>query len=457
MRDQQTARTPVQPHGVTRQLAEYSSALRYEELPEDVRTIVKHCVLDWLGVTLAGSREETGQIVMAETLEQGGDLQATLVGNGRKTGIVQAALANGTSSHALDYDDVQFDLFGHPTVTVLPAILALAERNGHDGRELMTAFVAGVETECRIGLLATADHYARGYHATGTIGTFGAAAGAARMMGLDTDACARALGIAGTQAAGLKASFGTMCKPLHAGKAASNGLFAAILAKRGFTSPEDVLECSQGFVDTQSPSRDPAAALDRLGEKFHTRNILFKYHAACYGTHASIDAARRMVDEHGIAPTKIAKVELRVPTRNLKVCNIKNPSTGLEAKFSLRHTAAMAFVGVNTGDIAVYTDATATDPALVALRDKVHVVGEESLARGECELIVSMDDGVVFRRSGDASQPETDLDHQGHRLREKFSMIATPVIGDDKAREVIRLVDELDEIEDFSDLMARCH
>ena len=165
------------------------------------------------------------------------------------TSVVQAALVNGATGHALDYDDVNMTMVGHPTAAVAPAILALAEKNNLGGKAFLTALIA---TECRIGVLMNESHYNAGWHATGTVGSFGAAAGAASMLGLQVEACARALGIAGTQAAGLKSMFGTMCKPFHAGKAASNGLYAAMLSSRGFESRIDVLECDQGFADTQT-------------------------------------------------------------------------------------------------------------------------------------------------------------------------------------------------------------
>lgn len=455
--DKQTVLAEAQSEGLTRRLTEYTSALAYEALPEDVRAVARHCLLDWFGVTLAGSREDTARIVLAEALEQGGAAQATLIGNGARTGVLQAALVNGTTSHALDYDDVQFAMFGHPTVAVVPAILALAERDGLGGKALITAFVAGVEAACRIGLLATDGHYARGYHATGTFGALGAAAGAARLLGLDAGTTALALGIAGTQAAGLKAVFGTMCKPLHAGKAAANGLYGALLARRGFTSRGNILECDQGFISTLSPGIDVEAAMRGLGESFHTRDILFKYHAACYGTHASINAARRLGERHEIDPANVAKIEVKVPVRNLKVCNIQSPETGLEAKFSLRLTAAMALAGVSTADIAAYTDELCRVPALVALRDKTRIVGDKSFGRGQTEVIVSMRDGVVYREVGDVSVPESDLAHQGKRLEEKFRAIATPVIGARKAERLLGLVEDLDSLDDVSALIACAH
>jgi 2-methylcitrate dehydratase PrpD len=440
--------------GLTRALADYSSGLRFEDIPGDVRTIVKHCVLDWLGVTLAGSREDAGRIVREEALEQGGAPQATIIGDGARTGVGQAALVNGTASHALDYDDVHFAFLGHPTVTVLPAVLALAERDACNGRELITAFVAGVEVGSRVGEYVTEAHYARGHHATGTLGTFAAAAGAARMLALDAEACATSLGIAATQAAALKSMFGTMCKPLHAGKAAASGQYAALLAKRGFTSRGDGIECSQGFADTQSPVAEPEGALEGFGERFHCRDFLFKYHAACYGTHSSIEALARLKAAHGIDSSAVDKVEIRVPTRNLRVCNIQEPCTGLEAKFSLRFVSAMTLAGRSTSDIASYTDAICSDRELVELRDRIRIDGDGDLARGTSEVIVSMRDGVVYREFGNVSTPSNDLEGQGRRLEDKFVTLASPVTGEETAREIVDLVRKLEEL-DRIDTLAR--
>jgi len=442
--------------GLTGALARYSSGLRFGDIPADVHAVVKHCVLDWLGVTLAGSREDAGRIVREEALEQGGAPQATLIGDGSRISVGQAALVNGTTSHALDYDDVHFAFLGHPTVTVLPAVLALAERDAHSGRQLMTAFVAGVEVGSRVGQYVTEAHYARGHHATGTLGTFAAAAGSARILGLDAEACSTALGIAATQAAALKSMFGTMCKPLHAGKAAANGQYAALLAKRGFSSRSDAIECSQGFADTQSPTCEAEGVLDGFGTHFHSRDFLFKYHAACYGTHAPIEALTRLKDAHGIDPHAVDKVEIRVPTRNLTVCNIHEPRTGLEAKFSLRLVSAMALAGKSTSNIAGYVDGLCTDQELVRLRDRMRVVGDSELERGTSEVIVSMDDGVVYREFDNGSVPSQDLDRQGQRLEDKFMVLASPVIGDGKAREIVDLVRKLDELESMEALVQRC-
>ena len=223
--------------GLTRALAEQARTLSYADLPDDVRTLARQCVLDYVACTLAGAKEELTDILLAEAQEQGGAPIATVIGHAARLPVLSAALVNGAASHALDFDDVNLAMTGHPSVVLLSALLALAEERGSSGQDVLTAFVAGYELQCRLGLLLAPGHYnTLGFHATGTLGSFGAAAACAHLLGLDAEKFATALGIAGTQAAGLKSMFGTMCKPLHAGKAAYHGLLAARLAQRGFTA-----------------------------------------------------------------------------------------------------------------------------------------------------------------------------------------------------------------------------
>src|SRR5205823_1182453 len=284
--------------------------------------------LDYYGVALAGASDPLVRILLDEANEAGGAPQAGIIADTARLPILAAALVNGAASHALDYDDVNMAMPGHPSVAILPALLALAELRGSSGREVITAFVAGYETACRIGAALQPGHYNLGFHATATVGCFGVAAACARLLRLDTAATAMALGIAGTQAAGLKSQFGTMCKPFHAGKAAHNGLLAARLAARGFSSRTDIVECVQGFALTHGPDFAPAAALATPEGGFHLLANLFKYHAACYFTHAPIECARRLRREHGLTPEMIARITLRIDTSCDRVCNITTPVDG---------------------------------------------------------------------------------------------------------------------------------
>src|SRR5437660_1056232 len=252
----------------------------------------------------------------------------------------------------------------------------------------IAAFVAGYETCCRVGMAMRPGHYGRGFHATGTVGAFGAAAACARLLGLDADATAQALGIAGTQASGLKSQFGTMCKPFHAGKASQNGLLAARLAARGFSSRPDLVECEQGFALTHGPDFRPEAALAEPPGGFHILANLFKYHAACYLTHGPIECARQVRQRHGVRPEEIAGINLKLDRSCERVCNILAPTDGLESKFSLRQTVAMALAGVDTASLGAYSAATATDPALMALRDKIVLDFQDDWPQAAAEIEV---------------------------------------------------------------------
>jgi 2-methylcitrate dehydratase PrpD len=427
--------------GATATLADAARGLSFEELPAEVVAVAKHCLLDWLGVTLAGSREPLASILADELLVggDGGGGEATVVGRPERASAPTAALVNGAAGHALDFDDTHLGMMGHPTAPVAPAVLALAERTGASGADVLTALVAGIETECRLGALVGPSHYATGFHATATLGTFGAAAACARLLELDEEQWLHALGIAGTQAAGLKAVFGTMCKPLHAGKAAANGLFAATLAARGFTSTEAILEDKQGFLATHSAGDARPAPTG-----FLIRQTLFKYHAACYLTHAAIEAALGL----GVQPGDVESIEIRVDPGVLDVANIQAPRTGLEGKFSLRAVTAMALLGDDTADPAAYGDARMADGDLVALRDRVTVVGDDGIRRATARVHARTTDGRELDTDADATVPEADLERQQERLVAKFHALE----GEPRAA-VVGAVERIDEVPDVHGLM----
>jgi len=409
-------------------------------------------MLDYYGVALAGADDPLAAILLEELAEAGGAAQAGVVGHKLRLPALSAALVNGAIGHALDYDDVNLAMPGHPSVAILPGLLALAEARQSSGREVIAAFVAGYETACRIGSALRPGHYNLGFHATGTVGAFGAAAACARLIGLDAEATARALGIAGTQAAGLKSQFGTMCKPFHAGKASQNGLLAARLAARGFSSHPDLVECEQGFALTHGPDFNPEAALAEPANGFHIHANLFKYHAACYLTHGPIECARQIRDRHGVKPNEIARITLSLDKSCDRVCNIPAPTDGLEAKFSLRQTVAMALSGVDTASLTTYSAATANDPALVRLRQKVALDFRDGWPQAAAELEVATSDGRVLKASHDAGIPSPDIAAQGERLAAKFDALAEPVLGTARARELRAAILGLDELGDIGAL-----
>jgi len=429
---------------LTRTLASRATVLTYEALPEPVRALARQCILDYCGVALAGAADPLVRILLDEANDAGGAPQAAIIADTARLPVLAAALVNGAASHALDYDDVNLAMPGHTTVAILPALLALAEHRKSSGRELIAAFVAGYEAACRIGSALRPGHYERGFHSTGTVGAFGAAAACARLLGLDAEATARALGIAGTQAAGLKSQFGTMCKPFHAGKAAQNGLLAARLAARGFSSRTDLVECVQGFAATHGPDFHPEAALAEPANGFYIYANLFKYHAACYMTHAPIECGRELRDKYGLNSEGIAEITLSVHRGSERICNIPAPTDGLQAKFSLRQTEAMALSGVDTASLGAYSEETAADPALVALRERINFDFRDDLPEAAAELTVTLRDGRTVRAQFDAGIPSADIAAQGARLAAKFNALAEPVLGAARARDLRGAIDALD-------------
>jgi len=304
--------------------------------------------------------------------------------------------------------------------------------------------VAGYETACRIGLLVAPGHDRLGFHATGTIGTFGAAMGCAHLLGLDAERSAHALGIAASEAAGLKAMFGTLCKPLHAGRAAYNGLLAARLAARGFTSRPDALECAQGFAATHGPDFHPEAALAEPEGGWHLRGTLFKYHAACFSTHAPIEAARRLRLSHALTADRIDAVTVQVDQSCEGSCNIAAPRTALEAKFSLRLAVAMALAGLDTGRLDTWSDAACDEPILLRLRDRTRIEFQRGWPACRAEVAVHLADGTIFSAEHDSGTPATDLTEQGRRLELKFSGLVSPVLGRRKMTALSQAIAELE-------------
>jgi 2-methylcitrate dehydratase PrpD len=439
---------------VTRTLVEHTRSIQWSGLPADVREIACQCVLDWIGVALAGSVDALPRLLIDEALAEGGKPLATVVGHRVRIAPLQAALINGSASHVLDYDDVNLSMNGHPTAAILPALLALGEARAASGGELIAAFIAGYEIACRVGLLVAPAHYARGYHATCTVGAIAAAAGCARLLKLDAAQTAHAIGIGATQASGLKSMFGTQCKPFHAGLAAHNGLRAARLAASGMAARDDALECAQGFASTLSSDFNPKAALAER-DLFHVQDNLFKYHASCFGTHASIECVRQLREANSLEARRIKHVTVRVERGADAVCNIAAPQTALEAKFSLRFMTAAALLGSDTSDLALFNDAMTREPGLCAMRDKVKVELMEGWPMMQSEVIVELDDGRSLRATHDAGIPSTDYVQQGERLRAKFERLAEPVLGGTRCRRILELVDAIDRTA-VVDLMSAC-
>ena len=449
-----TATTQQPEAQVTRNLANWTAGFDAKAVTPSAETWARHCLLDWFGVTIAGAKEPLADIV-AEEFASGVSGPSTLIARGAKASPHDAALVNGALSHALDYDDVNSLMHGHPSAQVAAAVLAIGEALGASGRDTLNAFIAGYEVECRFGHMCGDDHYQNGFHATGTVGTFGAAAGACRLMGLDAERTARALGIAASQAAGLKINFGTMTKPFHAGKAAQNGLIAARLAARGFTAREDAIEAPQGFVATQVPGFRAAAMRPDSKAPFAVESNLFKYHAACYATHSSIEAIRELKRRHNIGADDVKAMTLTIDQGHLKVCCIPDPKTGLEIKFALQHLAGMALAGADTAALGTYSDENAIDPKYAAIRSRIKldprkIPGADRMGAG---VAMELSDGRRVEMTFNVGIPATDVAAQEQKLVAKFHALAEPVIGRQRTRVALGHILRFEELPNLKALM----
>jgi 2-methylcitrate dehydratase PrpD len=397
-------------------------------LPASARQMARFSLFDWMVVGRAGRDQPVARIVHDYVLAEGGRPVASLIGGGMAPAR-GAALANGTVSHALDYDDTHFGHVGHPSVAILPAALAVAEEIDASASDIVDAFLVGAEASIRIGMALGRGHYERGFHQTATAGTFGATVAAARLYGLGESEMRNALSLVATRASGLKSQFGTMGKPFNAGIAASNGVEAAGLAKRGFVSADDGIAGPQGFIATHSdvPEADPEAG------GFLFEDVKYKFHACCHGTHAMIEALK------AAGPVDAGAVRVRVNPRWLKVCDIKAPRTGLEVKFSYAWLAAMVLAGIDTAADVTYRDALAGDPTLAGIAARVTVAGDAALADTATEVEIVTADGRTIRVAHDLAAPlPPEAVERGLRAK------AAALLGAEEAGRLWALVSEAD-------------
>jgi 2-methylcitrate dehydratase PrpD len=355
---------------VTRTLARFIVNHRYADVPQKVRHQAARSFLNWVGCAVGGSRHETVERALAALDEFSGPRVATILGRGEKLDVMLAALVNGTSSHTFDFDDTHLKTVIHPSGPVASAILALAEKTPVRGEDFVHAFVLGVETECRIGNAVYPSHYDVGWHITATAGVFGAAAAAGRLLGLTEQQMVWALGIAATQSSGLREMFGTMVKPFHPGNAARNGLLAAFLAHRDFTSAERSIEGRRGFANVLAAERNLAEITERLGETWEIALNTYKPFACGIVEHPAIDGCIELRNEHNLKAGDIESISLRVHPLVLELTGKKAPQAGLEGKFSVYHSCAVAIIFGAAGE-GQYSDEAVRDPGVIALRDRV--------------------------------------------------------------------------------------
>lgn len=446
---------------ITQRLAEFVASTPTAAIPPDAREQARRAVLDTLGVMLPGSRAEASTKVAAFVREQGGAEEAAVLGHDFSAPANAAALVNGTSAHALDFDDVSVTMRGHPSVPLLPAVLALGEKLGLSGSELTDAFLLGFEVQCKLGSIIGGPHYSLGWHPTATFGTLGAAAASARLLGLDFDKTRMTLGIAASLASGARRNFGSMTKPLHAGWAAHNGVTAATLASRSFTADDEALEAPDGWLHAASGGAPiDGSPIERLGAPWEilSPGIDVKLYPCCYFTHLSIDAALEISAEVSQRNAEIESIRVSVSPGTMTVLRKEPPQMGLEGKFSLEYCVAAALVDSDVS-LATFEDSAVARPEIRAIMNRVRVTEDGPAAAapigGSAVVQVVFDDGrSISSRRVDIPRGAPQNPLSWSRLAQKFRDCAKPNLNGSRAQAAIQMIENLDNLPNVRDLVA---
>jgi 2-methylcitrate dehydratase PrpD len=452
---------------VTRRLAETLAACRWTDLPENVVLEAKRAVLDWLGSALAGAGEPSARMVQRVVARMGASSEATVFGAGRASAGA-AALANGAASHILELDDVHRGSTLHAGAPVIPAALAVAEREHADGRAFLLAVVVGYEAAIRIGEAVNPSHY-RFWHPTGTAGTFGAAAAAGSLLKLDRTRMLDALGTAGTQAAGLWEFIadGAMSKPLHPAKAAFNGILAADLAREGFTGATGILEGDRGFFRAMSAAYDPTRVTDGLGSRWKILENCYKLHSCCAHTHTAVDTAlalRMQAQWPGPAALgKISEIHIETYGPGYAIVNEANPRSPYQAQFSIAYCVAAALAEGRVGLEQFAPErfaASAGDGAIAGLLQRTRVTVEEDLTARypqawPARVSVTLDGGAVLRGAADYPRGNPENPVTTAELERKFAALVAPRLGQTAAERALEAVRDLETRKDMADVFCK--
>ncbi len=441
--------------GVTLELAQFVARTRYEDLPVTATQMAKRCLLDWLGNALAASRDPSVNALLDVFDQMGGNPQSIVIGRGRKNTVLQAAMANGYLSHFLDFDDTHVPTILHPTSPVMPAAMALAESLGSTGKDLITAFVLGVDVATRLAIAICPSHYEAGWHVTGSVGPLGAAAAVGTLLRLDSQRLARAFGLAAVAPVGLRENFGTMGKAFHPGMAAHNGTLASMLAERGFTAAENILEGSNGYLRALSAAPNPEVLTQDLGISFLINEVSFKPYACGVVNHPLIDGVIQLRDSHAIQPEDVAAIEARMsavePVPQLAAN--PQPDSGLSGKFSLAHCAAVALTDGAAGP-AQFTDERARYPIIRDLRSRFKVQLTKEMGEHEAGVAIILKNGhrlevYIPHATGTPENPMSDA-----ALETKFRRSVAGIISEEAAEKVLSLVSNLEEIKEVGEIMG---
>lgn len=437
---------------ITAQLAQFVAEHPSQGWSETVEHEAHRTFLNWLGCAIGAAKHEAVESALAAVNMLAPAPQATLAGRSERVDMASAALINGISSHTFDFDDTHLKTIIHPAGPVASAVMALAETQNSSGRQVMDALVLGIDVACRMGNLVYPQHYDRGWHITGSTGTLGAAAACARLLGLNAQQTAMALGIAASQPVGLREQFGTMTKPFHPGGAARAGLMSALMAKHGFTSSARALEAPRGWAQVLSTKYDWREAQDELGQRFEISFNAYKPFACGIVIHPSIDACAQLRAQ-GVKPEEVKSIELRVHPLVLELTGKKTPQDGLQGKFSVYHGCAVGLIFGRAGE-EEFSDHIVRREDVVSLRDKVQAVVDTSVREESVYVTAHLNDGRsvkvhVEHAIGSLQKPMTDAD-----LESKFRDLSDPILGAARVNDILTTCWSLGKAPNLQGLLA---
>jgi len=421
---------------------------REEDLPKPALEHARLAVLDWWGVTVGGADEPVARLLRETTGAPPGP--ASVLGTPLRTAPLTAAALNGTAAHALDYDDTTTALPGHLTAPILPGLLAVAEARGLGGRPLVSALLLGVEAASRIARGLAPGHYRAGWHATTTMGRLGAAAAVGRLLGLDAARLDMAIGLAAIQIGGVQEAFGSMGKPFQVGRAAADGLLAALAAEAGVTGPAGILD-RDGWARRLSPAWDPARLDEALGTRWDIDRMFFKRYPCCFATHAAIRGLLAIMPSLGAVA--VESVDIEVGPTALQVADQRGPTTGLGGKFSLTYCAAAALLRGHVVEDD-FTDVAVADPAARALAERVRLVPDPALDETRARVRVRLASGETRERTADVAGHDDPADLR-RDLTAKFRALVAPRLGEPAAARLLAALEHIDQLDDLRELQPR--
>ncbi|MBI4214233.1 MAG: MmgE/PrpD family protein [Chloroflexi bacterium] len=443
--------------GATEEISRFIVEWPTERIPDEILHYGKRCLVNYFSVALCASTDPSLDILLDHFREEGGNPRASIIGRGGRTTLPNAALANGYLGHFEDFDDthIPFDYRDniHPSSPIYPAPLAAGEYLGASGREVLAAGVIGIEVALRVGMGISATPGGRSaLHITATCGILGAAAAAGRLLGLNAEQMAYALGTAATQASGLTDNFGSMCKPLHAGRAAQGGLVAALLAKRGFTSSRSILEAPSGFMHAMSAEPDVNLVTKDLGQWWEIPRVGLKPYSCGAGNHALIDAVLTLREKDGVTLDNIESMTGRLRGLAAQLIRTRHPRTNLEAKFSFFHTMAAAFVD---GQVlpAQFTEAKALDPQIASLRDRIELTSDSGLSGRNAVVTVTLKDGRSYTERVDHPTGTPERPMSDEQIGAKFRGLAKGVLPDAQGEDLLSSLWKVDDLADVREVM----